>query len=268
MCEMKTLVKIVIPLYKNRLLAWEEAALRNNLRVLSSYPVCFVYPAGIDFEEIFTICPQAERLAVSGDWLGKKRGIQGYNEMMMSKEFYDMFIDCKYILICHTDAWIFKDELSEWCAKDYDIVAAPWPLRPRYRMFPLNLYVWCRKMWAAALGKISRVQMFGRIGNGGLCLRKVVSFSEACERYAKEIAIFNSCHDGMHNEDIFWALIPHEFSYPDVKTALSFAYDLKPRLCHELNAFELPMGCHGFMHDSRIGFWTQYIPGLKSSFTK
>ena len=235
----------------------------NNLGVLSSQPVCFLKPEGLNLHSLEAACPQAEVLEVSPDWLGRKRGIAGYNEMMMSEDFYDLFADCEYILICHTDAWVFRDELADWCSRGYDLVAAPWPVRPRYRHFPLKQFVWFKKKLYSHNGELSRVLMYGRIGNGGLCLRKVKSFAHACRRYADIISYFNSRDDGMHNEDIFWALVPEEFHYPDVETALEFAYDLKPRLCHELNRQRLPMGCHGFMHESRQTFWEQYIPCME-----
>lgn len=263
----RTLVKVVIPVYKNRMEDWESVALQHNLAILSSYPVCFVYPEGLDVSLFSRLCPSAEFREVSPDWLGLRRGISGYNEMMMSKDFYDLFSDCEYILICHLDAWIFRDELAEWCRRGYDIVAAPWPVRPRYRHFPLRQYIWLKSTLAACCGRLSRVRMYGKIGNGGLCLRRVASFSRACEQYADVISQFNARSDGMHNEDIFWALIPKEFRYPTVETALEFAYDLKPRLCHELNRYRLPMGCHGFLHKSRRAFWAQYIPLCEDQVT-
>ena len=126
----------------------ESVALQHNLAILSSYPVCFVYPEGLDVSLFSRLCPSAEFCEVSPDWLGLRRGISGYNEMMMSKDFYDLFSDCEYILICHLDAWIFRDELAEWCRRGYDIVAAPWPVRPRYRHFPLRQYIWLKStLW-------------------------------------------------------------------------------------------------------------------------
>ena len=64
----------------------------------------------------------------------------------------------------------------------------------------------------------------------------------------------------MYNEDIFWALIPENFNYPSENEALRFAFDIKPELCYKLNRHCLPMGCHGYMHKSRMKFWKRYIP--------
>lgn len=258
---MKHLVKVVIPLYKQELKRWEYASLENTMKVLSAYPVVFLKPVELDVNDLLARYPQAEVLSVSSDWLGTKRGIVGYNDMMMSGAFYDLFSDTEYILICHTDAWIFRDELSRWCGEGYDLVAAPWPVRPRYTRFPLKQWLQLKSLLAGRK-RITRLQMYGKVGNGGLCLRKVAACKAACERYASEIARFKEkcVTDALYNEDLFWALVPQEFRYPDVATALKFAYDLKPRLCYALNHQQLPMGCHGFNHKSRVRFWETFIP--------
>lgn len=260
---MKTTVKVIIPIYKKVLNDWESAALANNMRWLSAHPIVFLKPEKLDITATIRQYPQVEIMEVSTDWLGTKRGIAGYNEMMMSKGFYNLFSDTEYILICHTDAWIFRDDLLEWCKKGYDLIAAPWPTRPCYRHFPMKQFLEIKKRFARFSHDISRLDMFGKIGNGGLCLRKTSYFSVACERYAEKIAYFNSLSDPMHNEDIFWALVPEDLNYPSVETALQFAFDLKPKVCYRLNGNRLPMGCHGFMHKSRIKFWEQFIPCIK-----
>lgn len=259
---MNAMVKVVVPFYRETLDRWESEALANNMRVLGAHPVVFLKPEGLDLSAIARRYPRAEVMSVSGDWLGTRRGIAGYNEMMMSADFYALFADTEYILICHTDAWLFRDELADWCRTGYDLVAAPWPLRPRYRHFPLKQWLALKRRLCMPACGISRQQMYGRIGNGGLCLRRVSAFRDACLRYAREIDDFNSRTDTMHNEDIFWALVPGELKTPAVETALRFAFDLKPCVCWRLNGRQLPMGCHGYRHKSRVAFWRRFIPGI------
>lgn len=257
--EKDKLVRIVIPVYRSELKPFEQAALSNNMEKLGHYPVVFLKPDGVDLSPLLEQYPQADVLSVSDDWLGTRRGIQGYNDMMMSRRFYDMFADYEYIMICHVDAWIFRDEVADWCRRGYDLVAAPWPMKPRYGRFPLKQYLWLKRVLKPHRW-ILHSQMFNRIGNGGLCLRRVQAFADACDRYADDIDYFNSRTDDLHNEDLFWALVPKEFHYPDVKTALTFAFDLKPRLSYVMNHRQLPMGCHGFDKKSRRAFWQQFIP--------
>ena len=257
-------VKVVIPIYRAELKDWERASLANTMQVLAAYPIVWLKPEDVDLHDLTALYPQAEIMNVSSEWLGTKNGIAGYNRMMMSESFYDLFGDTTYVLICHLDAWIFRDEVLRWCETGYDLVAAPWPTRPRYNYFPFKQFLQLKK-YLFASKRIIRSQMYGKIGNGGLCLRKVEAFKVACRSYASEIAYFLSKpEDGLYNEDIFWALIPKELKYPTVEEALQFAYDLKPKVCHYLNHKQLPMGCHGFMHKSRIRFWEPFIPCIKT----
>lgn len=259
---MRELVKVVIPLYKQNLHTWEEQTLCHNMEMLQAYPVVFLKPEGLDVSTLTDRWPWAQVKEVSADWLGTRRGIEGYNTMMMSEAFYALFNDTEYILICHTDAWIFNDRLEEWCRKGYDLVAAPWPLRPRYRYFPFRQWLWLKRKQAERKQIPSRTSMYGKIGNGGFCLRRVETFRQACIRHADDIRRFNAQTGPMWNEDIFWATVPRGLRLPDVKEALTFAFDLKPRLCYRLNGRNLPMACHGFQHKSRKAFWHPFISAV------
>lgn len=254
-------VKVIIPIYRTGLNKYEQAALDNNLRLLRGLPITFLIPDDLDFSAISTRYPDIEVMRVSSDWMGTRRGIQGYNEMMMSERFYAMFSDYEYIFICHVDAWLFRNDVEEWCRKDYDLVAAPWPTRPRYTRFPLKQYMSLRLLQKPKR-KILHFQMFGRIGNGGLSLRKVQTFRDCCIRHSDEISYYNSQDDDMHNEDIFWSFVP-SLNIPTVKEALAFSFDLKAKLCYKQNQRHLPMGCHGFYKSSRKAFWSDFIPICK-----
>lgn len=252
-------VIIVIPIYRAELLAYEAAALSHNLEVLSRYQATFVVPRDLDTSALRAQYPGVGEIRVSSSWLGTTRGIAGYNDMTLSAEFYSLFADYEYMLICHVDAWVFRDELDLWCRRGYDHVAAPWPMRPRYGRFPLRQYLKL-KLWLKPRRKIIHCQMFNRIGNGGFSLRRVSAFRDACVKYASEIDYFNRQTHVLYNEDLFWALVPQEITTPTVAQALTFSYDLKPALCHELNHYELPMACHGFNKPERRDFWKNKIP--------
>ena len=82
-----TLVKIVIPLYRLPLSQGEETAIKH------SYPICFIIPEGLPKAPLERLIPQAGIMSVSNHWLGRENGISGYNDMMMSKDFYSLFAD-------------------------------------------------------------------------------------------------------------------------------------------------------------------------------
>lgn len=258
------LVKVVIPIYRIEMRDWEWDALRNNVEKLSKYPIVFLAPEGLDISSVVKECPSASVCRVSNQWLGTERGIQGYNDMMMNEKFYELFVDSTYILICHTDAWIFQDELEQWCNKRYSVVAAPWMKKSISRLPVIKTFaqLWQRLFVSSAR---RRPNLDGKIGNGGLSLRHVPAFLEACREYANAVQFYNSHKEEAFNEDIFWATVPKWFVYPDAKEAAQFAVDCKPEMFYQMNGNQLPMGCHGFNVKNRVNFWKWFIPALRDS---
>lgn len=253
-------VIVVIPIYQKLLSFSESASLANTVEKFSAYPIAFVRPEGLDITDLKNQYPQVQEIIVSSQWLGLQAGIAGYNKMMMSVEFYDLFKDYEYMLICHSDAWVFRDKLAYWCNKGYDHVAAPWPARPRYTRFPLKQYLQLRT-FLKPHKTILRHQKLGHIGNGGFSLRRVSVFREGCIQYADIIQEMLYGEDP-HAEDIFWALFPKGIHVPSAEDALNFAFDTKPELSYKLNGSKLPMACHGFNKADRIRFWKMFIPCL------
>ena len=91
-------VKVVVPVYKERLEGRELLSLRNNAQKLARYPHIILSPEGLNVDAIVSEVPGAEVMRVSREWLGAN-GVAGYNQMMLSKSFYEMFTDCEYILM-------------------------------------------------------------------------------------------------------------------------------------------------------------------------
>lgn len=258
----KTMKKcvVLIPLYKSELKAEEWSSVEHNLAVLGGrYPVRFILPEGVDFSRVEERFQGVECVRVSDEWLGTRCGIAGYNRMMLSKEFYALFSEFEYLLICQSDVWLFRDELAHWCSLGYDYIGAPWPRKRLYDLYPVRLYLRLRHKLSPS-DKVLRSDLFNRVGNGGLSLRRIASFVAACDRYAEQIDHFITHDHPLYNEDTFWALIPEGWNYPSSDEARRFAIDLKPELSLELNKGRLPFGCHGWFRPERLAFWQQFIP--------
>ncbi|MBQ0080768.1 MAG: hypothetical protein KBS95_04395 [Alistipes sp.] len=250
-------VTIVVTLYREELPLMEMRALQNNLKVLEKYPFTIVYPQNIDISKITEqLERKVELWPVSEKWLGRQNGIAGYNRMMLSSEFYSHFQDSEYILICHTDSWVFKDELYEWCEKGYDCVAAPWLKRKIYDIFPISLYL---KIKNGLSKKRTRAFLYDKIGNGGLSLRKVDSFLEILSKESSMVENYLSHHgEHLYNEDVFWASWQDRLKYPKALEALHFSIDMHPKYCYRLLG-ELPFGCHKFPSPRVWKFWKNHI---------
>ncbi len=251
-------VKVVIPIYRLSLSPMEQASIQQTLQVLKKYPIIILHPQNLRIPATM-FPPQIEKLAVSEDWLGTRKGIAGYNNMMMSYDFYQLFADTEYILICHTDAWIFRDELAEWCDLHYDCIAAPWVERPIYRLPVIKQYMQWIKGYYKRKKVFCRQSLYGKIGNGGLSLRRVDIFKQACRTYQKEIEEYNSHNEHYFNEDVFWATVPQNFHYPTESKALQFSFDRHPAYCLRLNKGKLPFGCHSWSKPRMYAFWKHII---------
>lgn len=262
MSEKRYKAKVVIPIYSDELSERERMSIRNNTSVLNRYPIVLVMPHGISGDEALRQIPagvSCEIVRVSDEWLGRRNGIAGYNRMMLSAEFYDLFSDAEYILLCQTDAWVFRDELEQWCDEGYDYIGAPWLKRDIYGWPVIRHYLALRRMMLEHGMKLLRQSRFEKIGNGGLSLRRVDSFREACRAYREQIEYFTGRTHHLYNEDVFWALIPKGFRYPTVRRALDFSFDTNPAYCYKLTDGRLPFSCHAWSKSRYYKFWQRFI---------
>jgi hypothetical protein len=177
---------------------------------------------------------------------------------MLSLDFYNRFIDCEYVLIYQLDAYVFRDELKEWCSKNYDYIGAPWILKPKYHNFFFWLFLKLKAFCYFIIGRQCKHLICGdKVGNGGFSLRKVSSHIQVIYEKKNKIELYieKSKTYSEYNEDVFWATQPSEFKYPKLQEALLFSIDQHPELCFKANGNKLPFGCHGWSKPNRLDFW-------------
>ena len=258
MQTMKKKVLVVVPVYTETLGGHDEKSLRQAVKMLGRYPITLLVPEDLNTSMLQEQFPGLSFTRVSCEWLGRC-GIEGYNRMMLSHEFYEMFTDYEYILICQTDAWIFRDELEQWCDAGYDYVGAPWPKKKKYDLPLVRHFLMIRRFFFRSKTRIIRQQGYNKVGNGGLSLRRVDAFIASCHRHAEVIEIFKRKEGMCYNEDWFWSIIPDDLKYPTLEEALGFSFDIRPEACYELAGGKLPFGCHGWFKKRHIGFWKPII---------
>ncbi|WP_294140273.1 DUF5672 family protein [uncultured Sanguibacteroides sp.] len=257
---MNELVKIIIPVYKTDLNRTEIISLNQVVNVLKEYPKVIIKPDSLDITEVLDLYPDTFEVESFDDHYFA--GIAGYNRLMLSCEFYERFLQVKYILIYQLDAFVFRDELTQWCQRGYDYIGAPWLCKLKYRKFPLNLFLKLRGAIYSLTGIKHRQQCFFKVGNGGFSLRKV----DTC--YRKTIEMQSRIHtylsrvgeSSQFNEDVFWALEAtknKDFSIPTWQEAIHFSFDLFPRICFQFAQKELPFGCHRW--NKELNFWKDHI---------
>lgn len=190
---------------------------------------------------------------------------------MREQAFYKSFKDYDYMLIYQLDAWVFKDELMEWCNKGYDYIGAPW-------FEDFGSHETGKKLWA--------------VGNGGFSLRKIKTFIKLTHPKRRMMNTFDvfrneyqkikdipSCilHSFGHrnsieyyrnfyyniNEDVYFCVEMQKYSnmrlyFPSPEEASEFSFERSPRYLYERNGRKLPFGCHAWeKYDKQ--FWMEFI---------
>ncbi len=241
-------VAVVIPAYKSSLSKSEDISLMQCLKVLGDFSIIFACPKGFERDKF-------ENLNITFQEFDPAyfRSITDYNRLMLSAEFYEPFLNFDYILLYQLDAFVFKNELLEWCEKSYDYIGAPW-------LASNNIVSKMLQPFESAKKK-QRKPIFFQVGNGGLSLRKTKTFYRISKDLKNVIQkeLKNNSNGIYAIEDVFWSLKAPQyypsFSKPHYTEAAAFALDRKPELGMKITKGKLPFGCHGFNKPKVKAFW-------------
>ena len=120
---------IVIPIYRDYkdLTRYETISLEKGIQTFNDYAIYLVGPPWINWDafkkNLLNGNGQGHIKTFSEEYF-KDKG--GYSRLLLTPSFYQSFSKHDYLLIYQDDAFVFKDDLSAWCNKDYDYIGAPW----------------------------------------------------------------------------------------------------------------------------------------------
>jgi hypothetical protein len=228
---MRDSIVVVTPVYKPTLTTAEQLAVAQGKKILGLYTRVLVCPKSLDVRHYLAI---DEDLVIERFEDKHFRGIKAYNQLMMSPKFYQRFLRYEYMLIYQTDAWVFRDELMDWCSRGYAYVGAPWvSIPPSNKPTFFNL----------------STLLLHKVGNGGFCLRHIKKHYYSALLFRPIAYVFSK------NEDFFWCYLVSKlnpfYHIPKLEEALHFAFELEPAQCFEKTKHQLPFGCHA---------WEKYDP--------
>lgn len=261
----KNKVAITIPIYKETLSNYEEISLKRCFEVLGKYPIIVFKPASLDLSWLVAKNPEIKLQCFDDFYFSN---IQGYNKLMLSADFYLRFKEFEYILIYQLDAFVFKDELLQWCSKDYDYIGAPWLTDYKYPdlikrakeqiLRLIHIYFNVKEKHS---NYPSVRQFHNSVGNGGFSLRRVNKFYEVCRNNKNLIDYYNKNEHHFFNEDVFFSLEVNrktkKLSIPGYRLATRFAIETFPEIGLQMNQNHLPFGCHDW--DRFSEFWKPYF---------
>lgn len=268
-------IGIIVPLSSRETLTKAEEVSLNHLKTyLGRYDKYFVAAQKLKLDKIdktgFKVSKFPDKFFGS---------VRAHNKLLTNKGFYDTFSDYKYILIYHLDSLVFSDQLIEWCEKGYDFIAPPWMASELpwldesgvgnggFSVRNVNSFI---KLYSR--GKYWRdPKGFARIIASKAPALKKVTYHLA--RHALKLKLLNNVRTHLYyyinkedrGEDRFvWFFGKHylpDFKIISDKEALSFAFEVNPRKCYEMNNNQMPFGCHAYERYD-LSFWEPHL--LKS----
>lgn len=261
----KNQVVIVIPIYQTIINEFEHISLQQCLAVLGHYPIVFVAPESLDTKELQQKYGIQTVVRFNDSYF---TGIDGYNRLMLSPEFYERFLNYKYLLICQLDVYVFSDQLPQWCSKGYDYIGAPWVPSVKYgNPFYRSELIISQFVFRLLSINNSRVNYY-QTGNGGFSLRNTQVFFDVASSDQKEIKEFLKHQSYHYAEDVYWGIYANRkrkrILIPSYKVSMAFAFENHPKLLYKYNNEKLPFGAHAWYKEGRLDFWRHFIPQLLS----
>ncbi|TAE48806.1 MAG: hypothetical protein EAY69_04420 [Cytophagales bacterium] len=248
---MKNKVVVVIPIYKKKLSESEQLSLERCRKT-----IIFVAPQ--DFQSDYT---QENKIIYFPKHYFE--GIEGYNALMLSPIFYEKFLEYEYMLLYQLDAFVFRDELLEWCQKDVDYAGAAWihhhkswwkSLKNSIRA-KIYVYRLRKKQNAQSDLKLGFIT-YKKVGNGGFSLRKIDNIIKILYLYPNWIQKIIA---SKIPEDVFLSVLvnlyqPNQLKILPFYQGIQFAFEMFPSYAYKINNYQLPFGCHDF-EDWEPSFW-------------
>jgi hypothetical protein len=108
--------------HKPTLQWWEAISLAQCIRVLGGHPIRLVCPKGMDVTAYRRIAPGLVVDFIRRSWLSSYRA---YNRLKILPYLYRRYADFEYLLTHELDAFVFRDELLDWCNQHWDYIGAP-----------------------------------------------------------------------------------------------------------------------------------------------
>ena len=234
---------VAIPVYKTVPCRVELLSL-FRLKQLQVQNVVLVGPDGLDIGVYRKVWP-----GIPFERFGKHcfSGIDSYNALMLSGEFYERFSGgYEWLLIHQLDAFLFSGGIDYFCDLPYDYFGSPW--RGGQLLFP-------------GTNNAKMLKVFGKrvyVGNGGLSLRRIGATLELLKRRRKSALNWRQNEDGFFS---YWGSCDKVFHSCTPEVASLFAFEAEADYWYGVNQC-LPLGCHAFEKNVSFFYDSVLVPML------
>ena len=252
-------VVVVVPFYTSVLSKFDEISLSLLKKNLGDYHIVVVAPGLLEVPELGYPVERFDDQFFDG--------VVGYNQLLVSSDFYQRFHKFEFMLIYQLDALVVEDRLADWCGRGFDYIGGVWD---RLQIEKNEGVEW--------------PYMERGCGNGGFSLRRIASAISALEKVSEVLGVKDSPQALLRHseelnggaafadhEDIFWCtVVPRycEFNIAGSVDALAFSFEYDPEGCFFENGEELPFGAHAwYKFEGSLNFWSKAL-GVEVSWER
>ena len=250
-------VVVVIPIHREEPSDIEKIGLCQALKVFKNYPIVFQTSRGLNTAWYKKFCQDKVPVEFRESPFNS---FSEYNTVLHDPAFFASFNDYEYMMVCHMDAFPFRDELPQWCSSGYDVIGGV----VYERGWEENV-----KLTTRLFGLRTPPYYF----NGGFILYKNTVMTNVLSNLPFSVKMFKEFHRLRRNgvyplNDIMLAQIQHKFKdflkIPEKHVAARFGanlmddYDLKLLSFTNKDLSSLPFGAHGWFRWQK-DFWKPCI---------
>ena len=267
----------------------EMLALRVCVSRTQPYSIRIIHKRSIDMTVFLDRCrlsqselERIEVIPIDDHWLAS---VATYNQMLLQSWFYRLFANWTHLLIFQLDAWILRDDLAAWLAKNYSYIGAPWTghlgsdtpdvgvgngglsLRCVSEMIricesPLWLYMpvfrWRKLAWRMTLFR--RYHLFPPSQRPLLFVKRLCLFVAMSFGWRNTLAHY--ARIGIQEDHVISVYAPCVYSWiriPTMDEAAAFSVETNPRQTFKEYGVKRPFGCHAWEKHDR-DFWLSTFP--------
>lgn len=244
---------IIIPIYTDKLSSNEILSVLRSKEIFYNEEIVILTFKELPLQNIEKLLYQHKNIRIEyfDRWYFKN--VNRYNQLMLSRDFYERFRQYEYILICQTDVYIFSNQLAYWCNKGYDYVGAPL-FKHHSKDFGgcFNGGFSLRRV-PAFIDKYSDFRTWSRF----LCKSGKMSFPSLL-KYIFCIATYYSIKlhvpRSSSGEDTIWSRLDN---VPSFEISAMFSFEKYPSHLFSIT-HQIPFGCHAYFKWDD-GFYKKYI---------
>ncbi len=245
---------VIIPIHQPEPAPLEKISLQQTFTLLHPHPIIFMAPLALDTAWYEAFHVNGKKATIERfDW----HGYVAYSTLQTKSFFYQRFLAYEYMLTCHMDAFVFRDELEKWCALEYDYIGSV--------IYNTNF-----KMEDTFFKIITTYTNPDYFGNGGFSLKKTETFYRITSRYKLYIdfyhwqrklrrrGFYDDLFHSLHYPKIFpqFRTAPRELAQQFGADFVLFNENELPFTRKDCNS--LPFGIHGWIKNQQA-FWKPCI---------